>query len=48
VLRDKLAKQGVLACETRYDWKTIMPKYDALLESLVSGSGSRPLAKLNH
>jgi glycosyltransferase involved in cell wall biosynthesis len=35
-LRRTLAKQGREACETTYDWKMIMPKYDELLESLAA------------
>jgi glycosyltransferase involved in cell wall biosynthesis len=34
-LRRKLAKLGHAAGESNHDWKKIMPKYDALLKSLI-------------
>lgn len=32
--REKLGRIGRAECERKYDWKVIMPKYDALLKSL--------------
>ncbi len=38
--REKLRRLGRAECSSKYDWKVIMPKYDALLRSLDTAQRS--------